>query len=82
MSISKFEREIRDNCRRILNNPQLKDDDIQEWSSSREVVERKLQPNTEVFVACEEPLTGIYCAVLKTADKRPVSDGHMHSVEA
>lgn len=72
MSMTRSEREMRDWCRIELKNPKLKDDDIQEWSTSKDAVLKSLLPGKEVFV--EVPALGVYCAVLKTADKRPAKE--------
>jgi hypothetical protein len=51
-----------------VNNPRFKASDLQEWSTSRETVEKNLQRETESLV--ELPLYGVFTAILKTADKR------------
>lgn len=68
MKVTRFEIQIRNECKHILNNPKLTDDDIQEWSSSKNQVLKNLVEEKEVFIEC--PMNGVYCAVLKTADKR------------
>ncbi len=51
-----------------LNNSTMKLDDLQEWSTSKDIVKKNLQPDKEVLV--EVTSMGVYCAVLKSADKR------------
>jgi hypothetical protein len=70
MTPKQFEREVRNGCRVILNNRKLKDEDIREWATSLEHVKKNLRPETEILV--ENPVVGVYCVVLKTADKRKI----------
>lgn len=66
--MEKFEKDIVARLKFLLDNRSLKIDDVMEWSTSKDEVQKNIQPEKEIFV--EVASLGVYCAVLKSADKR------------
>ena len=67
MSMAALERAIIEEARKVLNNPSLKLNQIEEWSSSEQIVEANLKP-TEIMIHC--PKWDVWVAVEVTRDKR------------
>lgn len=70
MSIQSLERAIVSGLRLEVKNPKLTINQVLEWSTSEEQVKKNLQP-TDVMV--ELPGLGVFCAILKSVDKRPTT---------
>jgi len=62
-----LERAIVQELRTVLKNKKLTINQVLEWSTGEDQVKKNLQ-ETDVLVHL--PGTGVYCAVLKTLDKR------------
>ncbi len=59
-----IERMIVDALRFRFNNPKIKVDDIQEWSTSEATVDKNLRDDEKKLTCC-----GVYIAVKKALDK-------------
>ncbi len=66
-----LEKAIVQRLRLLLHNNKVKIDDVPEWSTDEKVVDGNLQ-HAEVKVSL--PDLGVFCAVKKTVDKRPVQN--------
>lgn len=64
-----LERSIVQRLRLMLHNNKVNIEDVPEWSTDEKVVDGNLQ-HSEVKVAL--PDIGVFCAVKKIVDKRPV----------
>lgn len=67
MSMKTLERAIVQELRTVLKNKKLTINQVLEWSTGEDQVKKNLQ-ETDVLVHL--PGMGVYCAVLKTLDKR------------
>lgn len=63
-----LEKSIVQRLRLLLHNNKLSIEDVAEWNTDQKIVDYNLQ-RTEVKVTLSD--LGVFCAVKKSADKRP-----------